>query len=303
MILVGLAVALVVGVSLALRAKSRAHTGAQVTSPAANATAAMTAPALAAATENSGVSAQHTGSVARTPWFAAIILQGLDATAALRINGQAYAILRNDAIDEDDAAFFRGFINVPPGEHEFTIQQQQQTLTFTLAVEAGTLYVRSYDVATNTVRGRESSSTAPRALELIAQLTAADALQPWPVRTLYILDATADVSINGQALKAAPFIAVTNLGGQPCMVRHAGVALSIPRATEGSTVLAIEDGPMIRNLPRLRGNVAVEYSERAHGWPALYRTDADGRILLISAPVPDADVPRTWPRATSVPPA
>ena len=224
----------------------------------------------------------------RTPWFSALIFQGLDSSASLRINGRAYGTGRQSEMEgsgaDTDEDPFRGFSSVPPGLHELTIVQGENTLTFELPVEAGMLYVRSYDAATNTVRGKESSINTPRAAELVRQLTKADALQCWPVRTVYIVDATADISVNGQAIKAAPFIAVTNLGGQACLVRHGGVALSVPRANEGSTVLTIETGPVIRHLARLRGNIVVEYSERAYGWPAMYRADGTGHIELIDVP-------------------
>lgn len=224
----------------------------------------------------------------RTPWFSALIFQGLDSSASLRINGRAYGTGRGSEMEgsgaDTDEDPFRGFSNVPPGLHELTITQADNTLTFELQVEAGMLYVRSYDAATNTVRGKESSIVTPRAVELMHQLTKADALQCWPVRTVYIVDATADISVNGQAIKAAPFIAVTNLGGQACLVRHGGVALSVPRANEGSTVLTIETGPVIRHLARLRGNIVVEYSERAYGWPAMYRADGTGHIEPMSMP-------------------
>ncbi len=221
----------------------------------------------------------------RTPWFSALIFQGLDSSASLRINGRAYGTGRQSEMEgsgaDTDEDPFRGFSSVPPGLHELTIVQGENTLTFELPVEAGMLYVRSYDPATNTVRGKESSINTPRAAELLHQLTKADALQCWPVRTVYIVDATADISVNGQAIKAAPFIAVTNLGGQACLVRHGGVALSVPRADEGSTVLTIEAGQVIRHLARLRGNIVVEYSERAYGWPTMYRADGTGHIELI----------------------
>ena len=224
----------------------------------------------------------------RTPWFSTLIFQGLDSSASLRINSRAYGIGQQNEMDnsggEIDEPPFRGFSSVPPGLHELTIMQDNNTLTFELNVEAGMLYVRSYDAATNTVRGKESSIVTPRAAELVDQLTKADALQPWPVRTVYIVDATSDILVNGQAIKAAPFIAITNLGGQACLVRHGGEALSVPRASEGSAVLSIEPGPVIRHVARLRGTILVEYCERAHGWPAMYRADGSGHIELMSLP-------------------
>lgn len=224
----------------------------------------------------------------RTPWFSALIFQGFDSSASLRINGRAYGTGRGHEMEGSDVDThedpFRGFSNVPPGLHELTIVQGAHSLTFELQVEAGMLYVRSYDAATNTIRGKQSSIVTPRAVELMHQLTNADALQCWPVRTVYIVDATADISVNGQAIKAAPFIAVTNLGGQACLVRLGGVVYAVPRANEGSTVLTIESGPMIRHLARLRGNIVVEYSERAYGWPAMYRADGTGHIEPMSGP-------------------